>query len=75
MPRIITIEKKAILLQCHRCKHSWPYTGLNNYIASCPHCGTKVSIKKQLSQISGIGAPDSVITKFKNRSESDLEYG
>ena len=39
--------KKPIKLTCQRCKYSWDYFGNNEYMATCPHCFTKVSINKQ----------------------------
>lgn len=42
----VILEKKAIPMQCHRCKHPWNYTGANEYVAVCPHCRTTVSLRK-----------------------------
>jgi hypothetical protein len=38
-------------LRCHRCRHVWNYTGFNEYQASCPHCSTKLGLRKILKQI------------------------
>lgn len=46
-----TIIKKVILLKCHRCKHEWGYSGKNEFIVTCPHCNTKVTMKKQQTDI------------------------
>jgi len=46
----IVITKTARPLTCQRCSHRWNYTGKNDYIATCAHCGTKVSLHKQLSR-------------------------
>jgi DNA-directed RNA polymerase subunit RPC12/RpoP len=45
--RTFIITKKARPLVCQRCGHPWNYTGSNEYIASCPHCQTKVSLRKR----------------------------
>ena len=45
------ITKRAIRLQCHRCEHIWDYTGNNEFQVSCPHCSTKLGMKKILKQI------------------------
>lgn len=34
------------LIKCQRCEHEWQYKGKNNYVATCPHCRTYVTIKK-----------------------------
>jgi hypothetical protein len=41
----IIIEVKASLLKCQRCDHTWPYKGKNEYVATCHHCRTYVTIK------------------------------
>lgn len=33
-------------LKCPRCKHQWEYKGKNPYYVTCPHCYTKVNIRK-----------------------------
>jgi hypothetical protein len=40
-------NQKPIKLTCQHCKHSADNFGNNEYIATCPHCFTKVSINKQ----------------------------
>ncbi|MFL6413583.1 MAG: hypothetical protein ACJ71K_20380 [Nitrososphaeraceae archaeon] len=55
MAKIILIEKKAIELQCKRCSYKWLYTGTNKYVVSCPHCGTKIGIRKLLQQTELVG--------------------
>lgn len=40
------IEKKVTPLTCHRCLHKWNYSGINLYVATCPHCRTYVNVKK-----------------------------
>jgi hypothetical protein len=42
----IMIEVKATLLKCQRCGYNWAYKGKNDYVATCPHCRTYVTIKK-----------------------------
>jgi DNA-directed RNA polymerase subunit RPC12/RpoP len=39
-------ERYVIPMVCSRCKHFWGYIGKNNYVVTCPHCRTKLSIKK-----------------------------
>ena len=39
-------EKNKIHIKCSRCQHIWTYTGSNEYLAGCPHCGIRVSIAK-----------------------------
>ena len=54
-PVLIRIEKKALLIECHRCGKKWPYTGKNEYTCSCPSCRTTVTIfhrKKSKGQLS-----------------------
>ncbi|MPZ08524.1 MAG: hypothetical protein GEU26_19295 [Nitrososphaeraceae archaeon] len=40
--------ENGIIIQCKRCHHSWTYKGKNDYLVSCPHCGTKIGIRKLL---------------------------
>ena len=42
----IKVETYAIPMACSRCSHVWNYTGRNQYVATCPLCRTKLSIKK-----------------------------
>jgi hypothetical protein len=44
----LSIEN-GIKIQCKRCHHLWQYRGKNDYLVSCPHCGTKIGIKKLLT--------------------------
>jgi DNA-directed RNA polymerase subunit RPC12/RpoP len=39
-------ERYVIPMVCSRCKHFWGYIGKNDYVVTCPHCRTKLSIKK-----------------------------
>jgi hypothetical protein len=39
-------ERYVIPMACSRCSHAWNYTGKNQYVATCPLCRTKLSIKK-----------------------------
>ena len=40
------VEKNSIHLKCHRCSHSWNYSGKNLYAAMCPHCRLLLSVRK-----------------------------
>lgn len=40
------ISKRPIKLKCQRCGYTWVYNGISEWYATCPHCLTKVSIKK-----------------------------
>ena len=42
------LQKPAKPLKCQRCLHEWPYTGKNEYFATCPHCRTYVNVKKNV---------------------------
>ncbi|MPZ05033.1 MAG: hypothetical protein GEU26_01205 [Nitrososphaeraceae archaeon] len=42
-------RREGIEIQCKRCHHSWTYKGKNDYVVCCPHCGTKIGIKKLLT--------------------------
>jgi len=35
-------NKNPIKLKCQRCDWNWNYSGTNEWMATCPHCGTKV---------------------------------
>jgi DNA-directed RNA polymerase subunit RPC12/RpoP len=49
-------------LRCQRCKKIWDYHGNNPYVASCPHCCTRVSIKKnKLHTGSSFARPDQYV--------------
>ncbi len=34
------------VIKCQPCHHQWRYKGNNQYVATCPHCRTYVSVKK-----------------------------
>ena len=42
----VIIKLNAKILKCQRCGHKWAYKGKNEYVATCPHCRTYVTIKK-----------------------------
>jgi hypothetical protein len=42
------ITKFVYPIRCHRCSYKWDFGGKNLYLATCPHCATKVSIRKQI---------------------------
>lgn len=42
----IVQERLVTPMVCKRCSHTWNYTGNNPYVATCPLCRTKLSIKK-----------------------------
>jgi DNA-directed RNA polymerase subunit RPC12/RpoP len=42
----ITEERFVTPMTCGRCEHTWNYSGKNPYVATCPYCRTKLSIKK-----------------------------
>ncbi|HSF50933.1 MAG TPA: hypothetical protein VLA74_09260 [Nitrososphaeraceae archaeon] len=44
---IIIPQKEGKKLNCQRCGHFWIYTGLNQFICSCPHCRTTITINKK----------------------------
>lgn len=49
---IIIPEKKGKKLKCQRCGYFWIYTGYNQFICSCPHCRTTVTInRKKISNV------------------------
>jgi hypothetical protein len=52
------IKKKVTPLKCHRCLHKWNYSGVNLFVATCPHCRTYVNVKKNR-------------TKYKEREETE----
>ena len=33
-------------LKCQRCSYEWDYKGENEWVAYCPHCSIKVTIRK-----------------------------
>jgi hypothetical protein len=44
----ITEERFVTPMTCGRCEHTWNYSGKNPYVATCPYCRTKLSIKKHI---------------------------
>jgi hypothetical protein len=46
MYKRIKVERYVIPMVCGRCSYAWNYTGKNEYVATCPLCRTKLSIKK-----------------------------
>ncbi len=40
------MSQKVTPIKCHRCNHKWYYKGKNEYVATCPHCRTYVTLKK-----------------------------
>ena len=45
IPRILQ-ERYVTPIHCTRCSKTWPYSGKNKYVASCPTCRSKLSIRK-----------------------------
>jgi hypothetical protein len=39
-------ERLVIPMVCGRCLHPWDYSGKNQYVATCPLCRSKLSIRK-----------------------------
>jgi hypothetical protein len=39
-------QRLVIPMVCGKCSHSWDYTGKNQYVATCPICRSKLSIRK-----------------------------
>ena len=78
MTKIVMIQKRAIKLECKRCSHRWLYAGANNYMVSCPHCGTKIGIKKLLHRIEleegeGVSFNQSVEMKENTKTSKDSD--
>ncbi len=44
---VIIPEKKGIKKICHRCGHTWIYTGQSKFFCSCPKCRTSITINKK----------------------------
>lgn len=42
----ITTYLLPMKLRCKRCKWQWDYKGKGEYYVTCPHCYSKVRIKK-----------------------------
>lgn len=40
-------KKDPTPLRCKRCSHTWQYSGTNPYVATCPHCRTQLTKRKQ----------------------------
>jgi hypothetical protein len=68
-------ERYVIPMVCGRCSHAWNYTGKNPYLATCPFCRTKLSIKKHSVQALQTGdssrSPQSVAAQKPNGSDSN----
>lgn len=64
-------------IQCKRCHHSWQYRGKNDYLVSCPHCGTKIGIKKLLTT-AGLDTYEAILDDVHfpalGSSEDDARY-
>jgi phage FluMu protein Com len=42
---VTILHKQARQIRCRRCGHSWFYTGTNQFVCSCPHCKTTITIR------------------------------
>jgi predicted RNA-binding Zn-ribbon protein involved in translation (DUF1610 family) len=40
-------------IKCPRCGYYWKYGGKNKHVATCPHCGTTISIRKHTVRQTG----------------------
>jgi hypothetical protein len=67
------ITKIVYPVRCQRCSYKWDFGGKNLYLATCPHCGTKVSLRKQIllsqTQSNLQIHPESVIAETRNHSD------
>jgi hypothetical protein len=61
----IKVEMYAIPMACSRCSYAWNYTGKNEYVATCPLCRTKLSIKKN-NRIMQTGLENETPSQFAN---------
>jgi hypothetical protein len=53
-------ERLVTPMVCGRCSHPWDYSGKNQYVATCPFCRSKLSIRKnsvKSLQSARIGTP------------------
>ena len=66
---LVVIKKKVRPLRCHRCSYYWYYTGKNEYVVTCPHCRTKVSLSRKRSKIANSSEKGSGIV---TRAEPDI---
>jgi PHP family Zn ribbon phosphoesterase len=39
-------EPVAREVLCQRCGHQWTYKGTNPFVVTCPHCCTKVTLRR-----------------------------
>lgn len=68
-------ERYVIPMVCSRCEHFWGYIGKNNYVVTCPHCRTKLSIKKNSrvpmtgQTLGGVGQPIGTKQSIQQGSE------
>lgn len=74
------MEKHSLAVECQRCKWRWYYTGNNEYWTTCPHCSTKVNLRKfQLGITAKVGhqVEQSPIVEAKTtrRERSVLSHG
>lgn len=73
----IIICQKAIPLKCQRCSHIWNYKGKNEYVATCPHCRTFVTIKKHsILLIDRVSQPKQPVERLADTSkDGPCTYG
>jgi DNA-directed RNA polymerase subunit RPC12/RpoP len=53
-------ERLVTPMVCGRCSHTWDYSGKNQYVATCPLCRSKLSVRKnsvKSLQSARIGTP------------------
>lgn len=67
----IIIKKKVTPLRCHRCLHTWNYSGTNLFVATCPHCRTYVNIKKNTAKYNEIVKSEQTFNVNTNRKKLD----
>ena len=65
----IIIEKKVTPLKCHRCLHTWNYSGTNLFVATCPHCRTYVNIKKNRTKYKELAETEQTLNINTNRKK------
>ena len=65
------IEKKVTPLVCHRCLHTWNYSGNNLYVATCPHCRTYVNIRKNKTKYKDVIETEQPLNIKINEKKSD----
>ncbi|MGC2571733.1 MAG: hypothetical protein WA364_09500 [Candidatus Nitrosopolaris sp.] len=76
MYKRIKVERYAIPMVCERCSHAWNYIGKNEYVATCPLCRTKLSEKKDESEllILKTQTPSSQLSFQGDRTETKKEH-